>query len=180
MATDFERGGIALYRGEDAEGIRIIVGRWVSCTSVASVSMSSSTDWSIMRKGCCQAQLLPPRRVLIGMGSFWQFFEAHLRSLPESWGTDEALTANEVPNPTRRRFELEFGGSPRQQMQEAMQQLVGLYNGLGDVANLDDLHGFSELNPWPEHVALRHPPYSPVLPSHGTPEPGQACPSYIT
>ena len=133
-----------------------------------------------MSKTAFAPKLLLPCRVLKGMDSFWQWFKDYLGSLPENLGTDAAFGAEEVPNPKRRRLSFELEGSPRQQMQDAVQQLVSLYNGLGDVANLDDLQGFQELNPWPDHVALRCPPYSPELPSHDPHELGRACPPYIT
>ena len=109
------------------------------------------------------------------MDSFWRFFTEHLRSLPETLGTGADIVANEVPNPKRRRFTFEREGTPEQQMQKAWQQLISLYEDLGDVANLDDLQGFQELEPGPEHLASCNAPGSLELPSHGPHEPGRAC-----
>ena len=126
------------------------------------------------------SELLLPCRVFVGMESFWKFFTGQLSSLSPNLGTDAEMVANEVPNPKRRRFSIALEGSPGQQMQTAMQQLAGFYNGLGDVANLDDLRGFPELGPEPEQLIPCKPPYSPELQSQGPHELGRACPSYIT
>ena len=147
MATDFVKGGIALYHTDDAKGLRIIVGRWVGCALMASIFMQSYTDKSVKNDAADVSQL-HPCRVLKGMDSFWQFFTDYLSSLPENLGVGSEVWADEVPNPKRRRFRIELEGSPEQQVQNAMQHLVSFYNGLGDVANLDDLQGFQELDSW--------------------------------
>ena len=83
-----------------------------------------------MKDAAGVSELLLSCRVFVGMKSFWQFFTEHLSSMPPNLGTDAEMVANEVPNPKRRRFSIPLEGSPEQQIQRAMQRLVGFYNGL--------------------------------------------------
>ena len=142
--------------------------------------MPSYTDKSSMNNAAVVPKMLLPCRVFKGMESFWRFFTEYLSSLPEDLGTAEMPLVDEVPDPKRRRLTIPLEGSPRQQMQNAMQQLASFYNGLGDVANLDDQQGFPELAPRPELVSPCNPPGFLELPSHGSQELGRACPPYIT
>jgi hypothetical protein len=87
--------------------------------------------------------------VFKGMGSFWDFFQSYLQSIPEDLASDKRLFVEELPNPKRLRFHL---GRPTQSgddgasqhVHAALRKIARIFNNWGDVANLADLQGFHE------------------------------------
>ena len=97
------------------------------------------------------------RRVFKGMPAFWQFVTSYLESTAEGLAGSDGLCASELPNPKRLKLELtqppqSGGGAAAPDALAVAKQLASIFNNWGDVANLEDLHGFDELG-------------SPVLPS---------------
>ena len=86
-------------------------------------------------------------RVFVGMEAFWKFFTAYLADMPQELGGDGLMVTDELENPKRQKLNLAPPGSEGsvQHIHAAMQKLAGMMNAVGDVANLNDLHGFPEL-----------------------------------
>ena len=89
-------------------------------------------------------------RVAIGMDSFWQAFTGCLESVPiDVLDDSEGLFVPEdLPNPKRLKIAVPAlsGEEAVHEAHAALRDLAGLLNAVGDVANLDDLHGFPELD----------------------------------
>lgn len=82
------------------------------------------------------------------MDSFWQAFTGCLESVPRYMLEDKTIVPEDLPNPKRLQINVPVltGEEAVREAHAALQSLEGLLNAVGDVANLDDLHGFPELN----------------------------------
>ncbi len=80
------------------------------------------------------------------MESFWAFFESCLGSVPEDLGTTERFQVDQLPYPERFLFDRLVPMQAGDDKERVLAALADMYNNMGDVADLADLQGFSELD----------------------------------
>ena len=88
-------------------------------------------------------------RVIMGMQRFWNIFTGCLRAVPAIvFDEDAGVVPKELPTPKRLHISVPAptGEDAVHEAHAALRSLAGLLNAVGDVANLDDLHGFPELD----------------------------------